>query len=560
MCAGAVGRAPLAPLHSVTSCGRSEQVEVPLVGRRAVADGGGGGRLLELRHRCSRGVDAAVDQPDWLVAHLRFASVVGHELRGVLKVVPVALHEVCVEARAATVQACLRCLASDVGVLDGRVGVKADVREPALEAVGLRGRRDEAHDHRDRAEGAQHRHGAFAHLRACRARHGHLRRRPSALASVSDNFAMRVHVEDVGRCALWRDGDRAIVGELALQRADLAREAHLALKVLLLAGAVLADDRPLELLAVEALRGLLPPGVGDLSPQHALVRVAAVRRVPRLIVRGHRVGGPNALAQWLAQRLKVHVVHDARVATCAVEEKLCRGRVGLGHDVVDLDGVVGKLEVVPALALVPGEDDLLCLADVVGHYQKAAVVPKLIDEGAFVSLDEREAAVAGEVGVGLVRLESQVRPDVAGAHDYADGVLCRVEWRVVVEVGDAVQVQPTPVRRAVDLLPQGVDLRGLQVGPETALVEGDHRADDALVLGLGLGPASLVDLRPGVGGLLERVGLLRSLGVLAGDPLLGAVVPQARDVSEVRQVDALHAQHLVELAVSAAAAHVVGER
>mmetsp|Transcript_67290 Transcript_67290/g.197545 ORF Transcript_67290/g.197545 Transcript_67290/m.197545 type:complete len:237 (+) Transcript_67290:52-762(+) len=236
MCAGTA--------EAQASRGKSEQVQVSVVG--------GARRLLELRHRCGGQVCATVDYPHGLVAHLRLA-VVGHELGGVLEVVPVALDEVRVEARADAVQGCLRRLPSDVGVLHARELVEADVREPALELVGLREGRDQAHDQRDRAQGAQHGHGALAHLGACGAGHGELLRRPAALAGVSDHLAVGVHVEEVGGRALRRHRDGAVVGELALGGPDLPRETHLALKVLLSAGAVLADHGALELLAVEAL-------------------------------------------------------------------------------------------------------------------------------------------------------------------------------------------------------------------------------------------------------------------------------------------------------------------
>mmetsp|Transcript_123232 Transcript_123232/g.299329 ORF Transcript_123232/g.299329 Transcript_123232/m.299329 type:complete len:339 (-) Transcript_123232:586-1602(-) len=181
------------------------------------------------------------------------------------------------------------------------------------------------------------------------------------------------------------------------------------------------------------------------------------------------------------------------------------------------------------------------------------MVPVLVDEGPLVDLAPGEAAVAGHVGVGLVRLEAEVGPNIAGAHDDANGVLCGVEGGIVVEVGDAMQMEPATILVAIHLLPHGVHLRGLQVRPHAPFVERDHGAHDALCLRLALGRPALVYLRALGVGLLQLVRLLRRLRLLPG-PLRTLGVP------EVRQVHALEAQHLVKLAVPGAAARVVLQR
>mmetsp|Transcript_17424 Transcript_17424/g.52627 ORF Transcript_17424/g.52627 Transcript_17424/m.52627 type:complete len:325 (+) Transcript_17424:1222-2196(+) len=185
------------------------------------------------------------------------------------------------------------------------------------------------------------------------------------------------------------------------------------------------------------------------------------------------------------------------------------------------------------------------------------MVPILVDEGPLVDLGPSKPTVTGHVGVGLVRLEAQVRPYVARAHDDAHGVLQGVEGGIVVEVCDAMKMKPTPIFRTVHLLACGVHLRRLQIGPDATLVEGDYRADHALRLRLALRRAPLFNLCALRVGLLELVRLLGRFGLLAcggrfaGSPSLG--------VTEVGHVDALEAENLVELAVARTAADVVLE-
>mmetsp|Transcript_77260 Transcript_77260/g.196211 ORF Transcript_77260/g.196211 Transcript_77260/m.196211 type:complete len:353 (-) Transcript_77260:230-1288(-) len=352
---------------------------------------------------------------------------------------------------------------------------------------------------------------------------------------------MTDHVEVTRRCAPVGGRDGAVVRKLAVDRADLARKAHLALKILLCAGAVLARSWSLELLAVEALRRLLPPRVRDLASEHALFGALAVGGHPSLVVGGDGIRCPDTLAQRLPQRLEVQVVHHARVPSGAVEQELGRGGRRLRHYVVHLQRDVRKLKVVPALALVPGKHNLLGLPYVVGHDHQAAVVAKLVDEGTFVRLRPSQAAVSGEEGVRLIRLKAQVRAHVASAHNDPDGILRGVERCIVLKVCNAMQMQPAPVRRALDLCAARVHGRRLEVGPDAAFVEGDDRADDGLVLRLGLGCTPLVHLgaRGGLG--LEVLGVLEGVGLLAGDALLLAVSICAGHVLEVCHVDAFQA-------------------
>mmetsp|Transcript_101062 Transcript_101062/g.294263 ORF Transcript_101062/g.294263 Transcript_101062/m.294263 type:complete len:266 (-) Transcript_101062:775-1572(-) len=149
--------------------------------------------------------------------------------------------------------------------------------------------------------------------------------------------------------------------------------------------------------------------------------------------------------------------------------------------------------------------------------------------------------------------------NIAGAHDDSDRILRGVERGVILEVRDAVHVQPAAVFRAVDLLPQGVHSRGLQVGPSSSFVKGNDSADNGLILRLGFCRVALFH-RGARGALL---GLVRRLGLGRGPLGLARAVRRLRPqrLLDVGQVDTIQALDLVELAVPATAlgADVVGE-
>merc|ERR1712159_423908 len=117
-------------------------------------------------------------------------------------------------------------------------------------------------------------------------------------------------------------------------------------------------------------------------------------------------------------------------------------------------------------------------------------------------------------------------------------------------------MKPAPVWRAIDGLAQRVNPWGLQVGPDAALVKGNDGAYHTFLLGL-----RRIGAPPIPGGF--RRGFLQFVSRLAGLRRLRVclvVVARPLDVLEVCKVHTVEAQHLVELAVAARAAHVVWQR
>merc|ERR1719174_1677777 len=122
------------------------------------------------------------------------------------------------------------------------------------------------------------------------------------------------------------------------------------------------------------------------------------------------------------------------------------------------------------------------------------MVTKLINEGTLVGLHPGQTTVARQVGIDLVRLGSKVGTNISGSHHQTNGILDGVEGGIVVEVGDAMQMQPALILWAVDLLTHRVHLWRLEVGPSTTLIKRNHRSHNRLILSSSSGRASLVNI------------------------------------------------------------------
>mmetsp|Transcript_44208 Transcript_44208/g.138555 ORF Transcript_44208/g.138555 Transcript_44208/m.138555 type:complete len:408 (+) Transcript_44208:615-1838(+) len=343
-----------------------------------------------------------------------------------------------------------------------------------------------------------------------------------------------------------------------------SNKTYIAGEVLLRTGARLLHNWTLELLAVPALRCALSPRVSDLLAQEAPLRARPVRGRPSLVVRRDGVGSPGAGARGELQGVKLHVINHAHALLASAEHDEGGGsHVGLRDDVVHLEGSLGDGEVEPRLALAPAEDHLRRLLEVVGHHDEAAVVAKLVNEGALVRLQPGEAAIPGQEGARLLRFEPQHGADIASPHDDPDCGLAGIEGGVEVPGCCAMQVQRARLYwLALTLvgLPHAVHFRRLEVAPGAALVEGDDRADRALLLrGLRrLAPAE----PPAV--LLVHFRTIRGLlfHILRG-PLLRlpvALICRAVRDHDVCHVDALEADHLVKLALALGGADIVHQR
>mmetsp|Transcript_118227 Transcript_118227/g.314610 ORF Transcript_118227/g.314610 Transcript_118227/m.314610 type:complete len:206 (+) Transcript_118227:560-1177(+) len=202
---------------------------------------------------------------------------------------------------------------------------------------------------------------------------------------------------------------------------------------------------PLGGLGVEALGQLLPSDV------HTLVSEDA-RHGPLLVVRVVLAGLGDALAGPLVDLVKVYGLGDAHPVPIPVQEELRGHRLRLDDDVLDPRGLICNLEFVPAAALVPREEGLLSRLHHVGHDEQAPVVPELVDEGALVDFEPREPAVPRQVRVGVLLFGAQVGSDVPAAHDDSHRIPVGIDRRKSRDLGEVVQVQPTVVRIALDVL------------------------------------------------------------------------------------------------------------
>mmetsp|Transcript_4511 Transcript_4511/g.10922 ORF Transcript_4511/g.10922 Transcript_4511/m.10922 type:complete len:314 (-) Transcript_4511:827-1768(-) len=250
------------------------------------------------------------------------------------------------------------------------------------------------------------------------------------------------------------------------------------------------------------------------------------------------------------QGLKIQMVHHGCGVPGSVEQKRSGGRVRTSHDVVHLEGITRHVKIVPRRSLIPGEDHLLRSLHIVRHHQQSSMVTDLVDESSLVSFKPRQPAVSGDVRVDLVLLKAQGLADVPRSHDDPDGCLCGVERGVVAEVGHAVEVEPALVLRAVDRVPDAVHLRSLEVRPDAALVKGDHSLDGVLIFSFALHPVLLVHAGLGEPLILDGLGLCRVLGSFR---ILG------RHLFEIRDVNPLQIQHLVEFAVPRGTPDIVGQ-
>lgn len=164
----------------------------------------------------------------------------------------------------------------------------------------------------------------------------------------------------------------------------------------------------------------------------------------------------------------------------AVDDELLGSALRLNDDVVDEDGHIADLKLLPGLALVPRVSNLLGRLMVRSSDEKRTVVSHLVDERNLGDLAPREATVSRQEGaLSGVQLSLEVLTDVTNSHDNTNGTLLTVGRRIVVEViSEHLNMQRAVVLKvAVSRLASEIDVRSADQTPLATLVVRDVRLD-----------------------------------------------------------------------------------